>query len=100
MSRRSIEQKYVTQKKLVVRQITEIEELKAKISELEIDCQKKDEIINSVDRLRIELDTVVSDLRAKHEEYNNLISEVREMRNAINRAMFGGRWKLIKLLLK
>ena len=86
--------------RVIRRQVDEIESLKEKISSLEIDCNKKDEIINSIDSLRIELTDVIADLKKKGEEYDALISDVRKMKKVINEEVFKGRWNLIKLLIK
>lgn len=81
-------------------QSDEIRSLKRQINELNISNQKKDELINSVDGFQKELDNIVADLRAKKEEYNELINEVKTMRSVFNEEVFKGRWNIIKWLLK
>lgn len=81
-------------------QSDEIKSLKRQINELNISNQKKDELINSVDGFQKELDNIVADLRAKKEEYNELINEVKTMRSVFNEEVFKGRWNIIKWLLK
>ena len=100
MSLRSIEKRYEIQKKVVQNQITEIENLKKQISELEIDNCKKDEIIDSISVIRDDLVNTVEDLKNKREEYDKLIDELQKMKTVMNRTVFKGRWKLIKMLLK
>ena len=86
--------------RIIERQTNEIESLKNKISELEIDCQDKDEIINSIDSLRMELDEAVQGIKAKGEVYDRLIGELKEMKKIMNEEVFKNRWSLIRLLLK
>lgn len=86
--------------RIIERQTSEIESLKNKISELEIDCQDKDEIINSIDSLRMELDETVQSIKAKGEVYDRLIGELKEMKKIMNEEVFKNRWSLIRLLLK
>ena len=85
---------------IIQRKNDEIECLKNKISDLEISCEEKDELINSVDSLRLELKEVIDDLKTKRDEYDRLISELFEMRKVFNQDVFKGRWKLIRLLMK
>ena len=86
--------------RIIERQTNEIESLKNKISELEIDCKDKDEIINSIDSLRIELDETVQSLKKKGEVYDRIIGELKEMKKIMNKEVFKGRWNIIRLLLK
>lgn len=86
--------------RIIERQTNEIESLKNKISELEIDCQDKDEIINSIDSLRIELDETVQSLKKKGDVYDRIIGELKEMKKIMNKEVFKGRWNIIRLLLK
>ena len=67
------EKKYETQKKIVLRQLDEIEKLKSSISELEIDSEKRTELIDSITDIRTELYEVIDDLSEKREEYTRLI---------------------------
>ena len=85
---------------IIKRQIDEISNLKDTISKLEISNAERDRIISSIDVLRNELIETVDDLKAKGEEYDKLIAELREMKKAMNEIVFKKRWKIIKLLLK
>lgn len=93
------EKKYETQKKIVLRQLDEIEHLKSAISDLEIDSEKRTELIESITDIRTELYEVIDDLNEKREEYARLIEDLRQMKMVMNKTVFKGRWKLIKLLL-
>lgn len=92
--------KYETQKKIVLRQLDEIEKLKSSISELEIDSEKRTELIDSITDIRTELYEVIDDLSEKREEYTRLIEDLRQMKMVMNQTVFKGKWKLIKLLLR
>lgn len=94
------QKKYDTQKKIVLKQLDEIEHLKSIISDLEIDTEKRTELIDSITDIRTELYEVIDDLSEKREEYSRLIEDLRQMKMVMNQTVFKGRWKLIKLLLK
>lgn len=92
--------KSTVQSRIIERQTNEIEALKNKVSKLEIDCKDKDEIINSIDSLRVEMNDVVESMKSKVEVYDKLIGELNEMKKIMNREVFKGRWNLVRLLLK
>lgn len=94
------EKKYETQKKIVLRQLDEIEKLKSSISELEIDSEKRTELIDSITDIRTELYEVIDDLSERREEYTHLIEDLRQMKMVMNQIVFKGKWRLIKLLLR
>lgn len=94
------EKKYETQKKIVLRQLDEIEKLKSSISELEIDSEKRTELIDSITDIRTELYEVIDDLSERREEYTRLIEDLRQMKIVMNQTVFKGKWRLIKLLLR
>lgn len=94
------EKKYETQKKIVLRQLDEIEKLKSSISELEIDSEKRTELIDSITDIRTELYEVIDDLSERREEYTCLIEDLRQMKMVMNQIVFKGKWRLIKLLLR
>lgn len=85
---------------IIKRQIDKIDSLKNDISKLKIDCKEKDEIIHSIDNFRDDLIETIDTLKAKGEEYDKLISDLKEMRKIMNQEVFKGRWKIIKWLLK
>lgn len=94
------EKKYETQKKIVLRQLDEIEKLKSSISELEIDSEKRTELIDSITDIRTELYEIIDDLNEKREEYTRLIEDLKQMKMVMNQTVFKGKWRLIKLLLR
>ena len=86
--------------RIITRQVDEINSLQKKVSALEIDSVKKDEIIYSIDTIRDDLFEIVNELKGKSEKYDELVKELMQMRNVMNQTVFNGRWKLIRLLLK
>ena len=94
------EKKYETQKKIVLRQLDEIEKLESSISELEIDSEKRTELIDSITDIRTELYEVIDDLSERREEYTRLIQDLRQMKMVMNQNVFKGKCRLIKLLLR
>lgn len=86
--------------KIIKRQIDEIDGLKQQISELEIDCNEKDEIINSIETMREDFASVIDELKEQEKEYNMLIDDLMKMRTVMNKEFFKGRWKLVRLLIK
>lgn len=94
------EKKYETQKKIVLRQLDEIEKLKSSISELEIDSEKRTELIDSITDIRTELYEVINDLSERREEYTRLIEDLKQMKMVMNQTVFKGKWRLVKLLLR
>ena len=83
-----------------MRQLDEIEKLKSSISELEIDSEKRTELIDSITDIRTELYEVIDDLSERREEYTRLIEDLRQMKMVMNQTVFKGKLRLIKLLLR
>lgn len=78
--------RYEAQTKIVTRQREEIESLKLKNEELERECEKKDELISSIEPMRSEL--------------KELIDELKEMKTIANKKLYKGRWKIIRFLIR
>ena len=98
--KRSYEKKYEFQKKLTLKQSEEIKELEFKIEELENKCKEKDKIINSIESLRNELMENINGAKESREKYEDLVSELREMKKVMNQTVFKKKWKLIRFLMK
>lgn len=99
-SKRNRKQQYELHNTIVQKKNDQIESLKSEILKLELDAQKKDELINSVDHLRVELQDIVQDMNDKKEEYDALIEELMLMRKVFNEDFFKGRWRIVKWLIK
>lgn len=100
MDEKKYEKKLEFQKKLIARQSEQIEEFKKEIESLKLECQKKDETINSVAPLKDELTKEVAEIKDYKKQYKKLIDELKEMKKIMNKEAFKNRWWLIKLLLK
>lgn len=92
--------KYDVKNQIIKRQIDEIDNLKKTVSKLEISCEEKDKIIDSIDVLYNDLLKTIDDLKVKGNEYDKLISELSEMKTVMNQIVFKGKWKIIKLLIR
>ena len=102
MSRGSIVNKRKSDFKsqIIVRQVDRIDSLQKQVDALEVDNAKKDKIINSINALRNDLFLTINELKSKSEKYDELIAELTQMRMVMNKTVFKGKWKLIRLLLK
>ena len=98
--KRNYKRDYEFQKKLNIKHEKEIELLRLENEELKVQCDKKDEIINSVDSLRVEMTQYVNAIKDKRKEYDELIEELRNMKKIMNQTVYKGRWRLVKLLIK
>lgn len=98
--RNNYKKKQETQARIIERQSETINSLKAKIEELELECIKKDETINSVSGLKKELEDIVKTQKKYRDEYNDLIHELKKMKEIMNQSVYKGRWNLVKLLIK
>lgn len=88
------------QNQVIQRKNDEIESLKIKISELQISCDEKDELVNSIDYLRKDFQSIIEDLKKKGEKYDELNADLMQMRKVLNQTVFKGRWRIIKWLMK
>ena len=86
--------------RIISRQVDEIDKLKQMISDLEISCQKKDDIIGSIDILLSDMKETVDGIKEKSDEYDRLIDELKHMKKIMNEEVFNNKWWLIKFLLK
>ena len=82
------------------RQSEQIETLKSEIDKLTLECQKKDELINSVEPMRREMTETINEQQRLKQEYQKLIQELKTMKNIIDEEVYKKRWWLIKFLLK
>ena len=88
------------QDKLIKKQSEEIKELKLINQKLELKCEEKDEVINSVSFLREELKQNVAEIKKHKEEYKSLVDELKNMKEIVNKEVYKGRWKLVRFLIK
>ena len=86
--------------RIIKKQYDEIQSLKNNISELEIDAKEKEKITKSIAVLQDNFLEVLNDLKKQREEYDKLINELIDMKNAMNEIVFKKKWRLIKFLMK
>ena len=94
------EKKYNAQKKVVLRQANEIDRLKQIVSELKTDGKDKEELIASILVLKDEMLDCIGTIEKQRVEYDKLISDLRQMRDAMNRIVYNGKWRFLKIFLK
>lgn len=86
--------------RIISRQVDEIDKLKQTISDLEISCQEKDELIGSIDALLSDMKETVNGIKKKSDEYDKLVDELKQMKKIMNEEVFNNKWWLIKFLLR
>lgn len=86
--------------RMIKRQSEEIESLKNKIEELNLKNEDEQELISSVEKFRGDMDDILKSISERRDKYDELISELLEMRKVMNAEVFKGRWKIIRWLLK
>ena len=69
--------------RIIKKQYDEIQSLKNSISELEIDAKEKEKITKSIAVLQDNFLEVLNDLKKQREEYDKLINELMDMKNAM-----------------
>lgn len=98
MKRKSKRSNY--QSRIISKQIEEINKLKDTITCLEIDRDKKKDLIKTIETIRYEFIKELEEIKSLKEKLKELIEEVLLMRNTINQIVYKGKWNLIRLLIK
>lgn len=93
-------QDYAYLKKIIKRQSDEIEGFKEVIHSLKDECNNNEIFIEGISNLQTGFVNAIEELRKKGEEYDALLTEMTEMKKAINNIVFKKKWKLIRWLLK
>lgn len=88
------------QSQIIQRKNDEIEALKSKISLLEDEIDEKNKIIKSIEPLRKELVETVEDVKSKRDEYNELMSDLMQMRKIMDEEAFNNQWWIVKKLIR
>lgn len=86
--------------RIISRQSDEIDALKKKISELEIESSEKDELVASIDSLLEDLRVTVDIIKDKSDEYDDIVHELRNMKKIIDEDVFNKKWWIIKYFLR
>lgn len=100
MNEKKYEKRLGFQKKMIEKQSEQIQSLNSQIEKLKLELEEKDELINSVADLKNELTQNIADIKEYKKEYGKLIEELRKMKEIMNREVYHGRWRLIRLLMK
>lgn len=85
---------------MISRQSKQIEDLESQVINLRLEIEEKNKVINSVAPLKEELTKNVDEAKKYKEESKALVGELRKMKDVMNKEVFKGRWKLIRLLMK
>lgn len=88
------------QRNIISRQSDKIESLKSEIENLKLKCEEKDNEIQSVSFLRSELIKNVEDVKKHKKEYEDLIKELRKMKDIMNNEVYNGKWSLVKFFIR
>lgn len=86
--------------RIINRQSATIEDMKSKISSLEIASEKKDELMRSMDGLLDDMQNTIKEIDAKKDEYDRLIAELRDMRKIMDEEVFHRKWWILKHVLR
>lgn len=100
MNERNYKRKYEFSQRVISRQLEQIESLKTQNEKLLLECQKKDEVINSFGSLRNDLTKEIENVKQYKEQYEELVKELRDMKTIFNKELYKGKWSLVKLLIK
>lgn len=88
------------QQKIISRKSEEINSLKLENEKLKQKLKEKDEIIASVEPIRKEMEENAKEHKKLQSEYRGLVQELRQMKMALDKEVFRGRWWLVKLFIK
>ena len=98
--KKRLERENEKQKNTINRQREEIEALQEELMDLQLDNEKKDKIIELVEKYQKEMQECISEINNQKNEYQKLIDELKEMKRVANESAFNNRWWLIRLLMK
>lgn len=88
------------QSQIISRQSKQIDALKLKNEKLEQRLKEKDEILNSIEPMTIEMKENIKEHKKLKNQYKSLIQELKQMKKIINKEVYKNRWWLIKFLIK
>lgn len=100
MNEKNYKKRLDFQQKVISRKSEENESLRLENEKLKQKLKEKDEIIASVDIMRNEMTENVKEHNRLKSEYQGLIQELRQMKKALNKEVFGNWWWLVRLLIK
>ena len=100
MNEKTLKKRLDFQQNIISKKSEEIKCLKIENEKLRLEIQEKDELINSVSPLIEELNKNIGDAKTYKEEFRKVIGELKKMKEVMNKSVFKGRWKLVRLLIK
>lgn len=100
MKKKNFERKYELQKTVIAHQAKQINLLKEQVEKLKQEIEEKNELINSIESLKIELADNIAEHKRLREQYNKLIEDLKKMKEIMNQEVYRGRWRLIRFLIK
>ena len=81
MNEKGYKKRLEFQQKIISNKSKRIEELEAEVERLKLECQIKDEVINSVAPLKEELANEVAKIKQYKKQYQKLIDELKKMKS-------------------
>lgn len=100
MKDKKYEKRLDFQKDLISRQSEQIENLKKQNERLKEKLKEKDEILSSIESMRIEMKENIKEHKRLKNEYGKLIDELKQMKEILNQEVYRGKWRLVKWLIK
>lgn len=100
MKKKNFERKYELQKTVIAHQTKQVSLLKEQVEKLKQEIEEKNELINSIEPLKIELADNIAEHKRLREQYNKLIEDLKKMKEIMNQEVYRGRWRLIRFLIK
>lgn len=90
------------QQNIISKKSEEIESLNAEIVKLRLQIEEKDNVIASIEPMRVELTENIKEHKRLKEEYKSLINELKMMKKIMTQEVYKSqwKWKLIKFLIK
>ena len=85
---------------MISRQSQQIENLKKQNQKLKEKLKEKDEILSSIEPMRIEMKENIEEIKQKKKEYHSLVNELKQMKEILNQEVYRGRWRIVKWLIK
>lgn len=100
MNEKSYKKRLDFQQKIISKKSEEIESLKLENDKLKQKLKEKDEIIASVESMRMEMTENIKEHKRLQNEYKGLIQELKQMKEILNQEVYRGRWRLVRWLIK
>ena len=100
MNERNYKKRLDFQQKVISKKTEKIESLELENKRQRLELEEKDKVINSITPLRDELIENINEIKKYKKEYEQLILELKKMKNITDCEAYKNKWWLIKLFLK